>query len=80
MLNPLNSILDDHQFKACPDRSRRIRAGRRAGILSERLGFEREKIIMWSTAHALLSAWWGLEDATGWEYSMHCAKTFFEIK
>ncbi len=72
MLNPLNSISDDHQFKVC--------AERRADILSERLGFEREKIIMWSTAHAVLSAWWGLEDDTGWECPMHCAKMFSEIK
>lgn len=80
MLNPWKGISDGSRFKACPERSRRIQAERRAGILSERLGFEREKIIMWSTAHALLSAWWSLEDDTGWEYSMHCAKMFSEIK
>ncbi len=71
MLNPLNSISDDHQFK--------VRARRQASIFSERLGFEREKIIMWSTAHAVLSTWWGMEDDSGGDYALRCAKLFSEI-
>jgi streptomycin 6-kinase len=43
---------------------------RRVDILHERLGFERERIVEWSLAHAVLSAWWGLEDNTGWDYAM----------
>ncbi len=47
---------------------------RRINILSERLGFERERIREWGVAHAVLSAWWSLEDRVNWEYSMRCAE------
>lgn len=53
---------------------------RRIAILSERLGFEKERILEWSIAHAVLSAWWGIEDNTGWEYAMGCAAIFSQIK
>jgi streptomycin 6-kinase len=46
---------------------------RRIAILSERLGFERERIRAWGLAHAVLSAWWSLEDNAGWEYAMNFA-------
>ena len=45
-------------------------------ILHEHLGFERERILEWSLAHAVLSAWWGIEDNTGWEYALACAQVF----
>ncbi|MFN8412784.1 MAG: aminoglycoside phosphotransferase family protein [Anaerolineales bacterium] len=54
MLNPWSSISDWSRFK--------VHAERRVSILAERLGWEREKIIKWSTAHAILSAWWSIED------------------
>ena len=47
---------------------------RRIDILHEHLGFERERIREWGLAHAVLSAWWGIEDNTGWEYSLACAE------
>ena len=47
---------------------------RRIDILSERLGFERKRIREWGIAHAVLSAWWSLEDEMDWRYSMHCAE------
>jgi streptomycin 6-kinase len=47
---------------------------RRIDLLSERLGFERERIRGWGIAHAVLSAWWSLEDNMDWEYSMRCAE------
>ncbi len=68
MLNPWNSPLD------------RIRLGRRVGIFAERLGWEREAIIKWSTAHAVLSAWWSIEDDMDESYSMECAKIFSRMK
>ena len=72
MLNPWNSISDGGRFKA--------QAERRVSILSERLGWEKEKIIKWATAHAVLSAWWDTQpDGTGGEYSLRCAKIFSEI-
>ncbi len=72
MINPWDSISDGSQFK--------VRAERRVSILAERLGWEREKIINWSTAHAVLSAWWSIEDAMEDEYSLQCARMFSEIK
>jgi len=47
---------------------------RRIDLLHERLGFERERIREWTLAHAVLSAWWGIEDHTGWEYSLEFAR------
>lgn len=72
MLNPWNSISDGGRFKT--------QAERRVRILSERLGWEREKIINWATAHAVLSAWWDFQGGMDWEYSMNCAKIFSELK
>jgi hypothetical protein len=40
---------------------------RRIDILHERLGFERERIREWGLAHAVISAWWSIEDNTGWD-------------
>lgn len=42
---------------------------RRIDILHEHLGFEHERIHAWGLAHAILSAWWSIEDNTGWEYA-----------
>jgi streptomycin 6-kinase len=47
---------------------------RRIDILHEHLGFERERIREWGLAHAVLSAWWGIEEKTGWEYSIAVAE------
>ena len=47
---------------------------RRMDILHEHLGFERERILEWSLAHSVLSAWWGIEDNTGWEYAVSFAE------
>lgn len=47
---------------------------RRVGILREHLGWERERILEWSLAHGILSAWWGIEDNTGWEYALGFAR------
>jgi streptomycin 6-kinase len=52
---------------------------RRIDILHEQLGFERERIREWALAHAILSAWWGMEDKTGWEYSLAFAEMLADI-
>jgi streptomycin 6-kinase len=52
---------------------------RRIDILYERLGFERERIREWGLAHAILSAWWGIEDNTGWKYSMRFAEMIADL-
>ncbi|HSO12069.1 MAG TPA: aminoglycoside phosphotransferase family protein [Anaerolineales bacterium] len=66
MLNPWNNISDENRLK--------VQIRRRIDILHEHLGFERERILEWSLAHAVLSAWWGIEDNTGWEYAMGFAE------
>jgi streptomycin 6-kinase len=72
MLNPRNSPSDWNRFK--------VQTWRRVSILSERLGWPRETIIQWSLAHAVLSAWWDLEDGMDWKYPLACAEIFSEIK
>ena len=52
---------------------------RRIDILHEHLGFERERIREWALAHAVLSAWWGIEDNTGWEYSLAIAQMLADL-
>ncbi|HRQ32378.1 MAG TPA: aminoglycoside phosphotransferase family protein [Anaerolineales bacterium] len=72
MINPWGMSLQDSQLK--------LRMKRRVDVLCEHLGFERERIIEWSIAHAILSAWWGIEDQTGWEYSMRFANSLSSLK
>lgn len=48
---------------------------RRIDILHERLGFERERIREWGLAHAVISAWWSIEDNGDW----HDAANFAEM-
>ena len=72
MINPWGSLSDGVSFKA--------QTKRRMSILSERVGWERESIINWATAHAVLSTWWDTQpDGTGGEYSLWCAEMFSEI-
>lgn len=47
----------------------------RASILSEHLGFDRQRLLAWSMAQAVLSAWWSYEDhGSGWEPVMAWAE------
>jgi streptomycin 6-kinase len=72
MINPWDGISDGTSFK--------VQTERRVSIFSERLGWERQKIIRWSMAHAVLSAWWSIEDGMQDEYALQCAGIFSEIK
>jgi streptomycin 6-kinase len=65
MMNPWGSISDGI--------SRRLIL-KRIDILHEHLGFERERILEWTLAHAVLSAWWGIEENTGWDYALAFAE------
>jgi streptomycin 6-kinase len=56
-----------------------LRMKKRIDILSERLGFERQCIRLWGLAHAVLSAWWSLEDNENWKYAMACAAIFAQL-
>jgi streptomycin 6-kinase len=53
---------------------------RRIDILHEQLGLERERIREWGLAHAILSAWWHIEDNTGGEeYAMNFAEMMADL-
>lgn len=68
MLNPWSRSFDAHLFK--------VQTERRVSILSERLGWERGFILNWATAHAILSAWWDLEENMDGQYPLSCAQVF----
>jgi streptomycin 6-kinase len=52
---------------------------RRIDILHDHLGFERERILEWGLAHAVLSAWWGMEENTGWDYAAAFAEMIADL-
>lgn len=79
MINPWDSLSDGIRPALSLIEGFRVQTERRIGILSERLGWEREKIIQWAMAHAVLSAWWDYPNL-GWKYSINCARIFSEIK
>jgi streptomycin 6-kinase len=66
MINPWNSFSDRINYKSL--------IKKRIDILHEHLGFERKRILEWSLAHAILSAWWGIEDNTVWEFAASFAR------
>jgi streptomycin 6-kinase len=66
LMNPWGDLLSGKDYRGLTKR--------RIDILHERLGFERQRIREWGLAHAILSAWWGIEDNTGWEYSLAFAE------
>jgi len=71
LMNPWGDLLNGNNY--------RVMTKRRIDILHEHLGFERERIREWGLAHAILSAWWGIEDNTGWEYSMAFAEMIADL-
>jgi len=72
MMNPRNINLNGSRFK--------VQAKRRIDILHEHLDFERERIIEWSLAHAVLSAWWSFEENGDWKYAKAISDALAEIK
>jgi len=71
MINPWGSFSDGVNL--------RLRVKRRIDILHEHLGFERERILEWSLAHAVISAWWSIEDNTGWEYAIQFSELLADL-
>jgi streptomycin 6-kinase len=73
LLNPWDQI---------PDEMEAIRrTQRRIAILSERLGFDRQRLRRWAICHSLLSAWWDIaEDGSGGEYSRTCTEIFLKTQ
>jgi streptomycin 6-kinase len=67
MRNPLPRLL------ALPDVTATL--ARRFDILAETLNFDRQRMIAWSWAQAILSAWWHIEDhGHGWEPTIALAE------
>jgi len=72
LMNPWGDLLNGDNY--------RLTTKRRIDILHEHLGFDRERIHAWGLAHAVLSAWWSIEDNTGWEYAAAFAEMIAELK
>ena len=72
LINPFPTFLRNTNAKQ--------KTERRIAILSERLGFERQRIRGWGIAHAVLSAWWDNDEhGHGGEYAIDCARLFMSI-
>jgi streptomycin 6-kinase len=80
MLNPWIKPMDWSRLALSSIEGFEVQAKRRVDILHERMGWRRERILQWTLAHAVLSAWWDYEDGMDWEYSMTSAKIFSKIK
>ncbi len=53
---------------------------RRVSILTELLGFDRQRILGWGVAQAVLSAWWSVEDhGDFWEGAIRCGEVLYEL-
>ena len=72
LINPVDRFLNGS--------NPRIQTEKRIAILSARLGMERERIRDWGICHAVLSAWWSVEDGDDWEYGIRCAEIFQQVK
>jgi streptomycin 6-kinase len=71
LINPWGDLLSGKNYRQM--------TMRRIDILHERLGFERERIHEWGLAHAILSAWWSIEDHTDWEYPLAFAEMIADL-
>ena len=61
LINPWGDLLSGNNYT--------LMTKRRIDILHEQLGFERERIREWGLAHAIISAWWSIEDHGDWHYA-----------
>ena len=53
---------------------------RRVDQFTDELGFERERILGWGLAQAVLSAWWSIEDGgQAWDEAIACAELFVNV-
>lgn len=70
--NPMPDILAEPDVK-------RILA-RRVDQLADELGFDRDRLVGWALAQAVLSAWWSFEDHShGWEAGIAFAEIWAEL-
>ncbi len=72
----LRSVSRRLMAEARPDRV----LARRADRLAEELGFDRERLLAWALAQAVLGAWWSVEDhGHGWEWGIAEARLMAEV-
>jgi streptomycin 6-kinase len=71
LINPWGDLLNGKEYRRMTKR--------RIDILHERLGFERERILEWGLAHAILSAWWSIEENGDWRYAAQFAEMIAEL-
>ena len=68
----LQAVYHLPRYTSCGARGR---AARRVDQLSAELGFDRQRLVGWGLAQAVLSAWWSYEDhGRGWEGGLACAE------
>lgn len=66
LINPWGDLLSNRDYRKLTKN--------RIDILHERLGFERERIREWGLAHAVLSAWWSIDDNMDGAYALAFAE------
>jgi streptomycin 6-kinase len=71
LINPWGDLLSGNNYQQMTNR--------RIDILHERLGFERDRIREWGLAHAILSAWWSIEDHGDWHYALAFAEMIADL-
>lgn len=71
LINPWGDLLNGNNYRQLTKR--------RIDILHEKLGFERERIREWGLAHAVLSAWWSIEDHGDWRYAAEFAEMIADL-
>jgi len=71
LINPWGDLLSGKNYQQMTKR--------RIDILHERLGFERDRIREWGLAHAILSAWWSIEDHGDWHYAANFAEMIADL-
>lgn len=70
--NPMPQLMAWPGLKAILDR--------RIGQLADELALDRQRLVDWGLAQAVLSAWWSLEDhGRGWESSMRVAEILAQL-
>jgi streptomycin 6-kinase len=53
---------------------------RRIDILRDELALDRDRMLGWGIAQAVLSAWWSYEDSgSGWESACACAEVLMRL-
>jgi streptomycin 6-kinase len=71
LMNPWTDLLSRKDYRGM--------ISRRIDILHERLGFERERLREWGLAHAVLSAWWSIEEHGDWRYAASFAEMIADL-